>query len=165
MVTAALQGLARFRVEGLLLHLNLQVRGCLQLFGKALEPDYADAVPAPEPSVSELLDLAVAALGGVRRDGQHAMAEDLAQETFLLAYRNLKSFRQEAKFSTWLYRLTRHPVHNGLIISIALIMAGALGNILDSAFYGLIFNESGFSQVASLFPDDPESFFSPILYY
>jgi RNA polymerase sigma-70 factor, ECF subfamily len=38
-------------------------------------------------------------------DGNHALAEDLAQETFLLAYRNLRSFRQEAKFSTWLYRI------------------------------------------------------------
>ena len=30
-------------------------------------------------------------------------------------------------------------------------MAGAIGNILDSAFYGLIFNES-YGQVATLFP-------------
>src|ERR1043166_9913503 len=37
--------------------------------------------------------------------GNAALADDLAQETFLLAYRNLKSFRQEAKFSTWLYRI------------------------------------------------------------
>jgi RNA polymerase sigma-70 factor (ECF subfamily) len=37
--------------------------------------------------------------------GDHALADDLAQETFLLAYRNLKSFRQEARFSTWLYRI------------------------------------------------------------
>jgi signal peptidase II len=59
-----------------------------------------------------------------------------------------------AAIGWWLYRLTRHPVHNGLIISIALIMAGALGNIIDSAFYGLIFNESGFNQVAALFPAD-----------
>jgi RNA polymerase sigma factor (sigma-70 family) len=38
-------------------------------------------------------------------NGNAALADDLAQETFLLAYRNLKSFRQEAKFSTWLYRI------------------------------------------------------------
>src|SRR4051794_144591 len=38
-------------------------------------------------------------------NGNHALADDLAQETFLLAYRNLKSFRQEARFSTWLYRI------------------------------------------------------------
>jgi RNA polymerase sigma factor (sigma-70 family) len=37
--------------------------------------------------------------------GNAALADDLAQETFLLAYRNLKSFRQDAKFSTWLYRI------------------------------------------------------------
>jgi RNA polymerase sigma-70 factor (ECF subfamily) len=37
--------------------------------------------------------------------GNHALADDLAQESFLLAYRHLKSFRQEARFSTWLYRI------------------------------------------------------------
>ncbi len=45
--------------------------------------------------------------GSLRRltGGNIAHADDLAQETFLLAYRNLKSFRQEARFSTWLYRI------------------------------------------------------------
>jgi RNA polymerase sigma-70 factor (ECF subfamily) len=33
------------------------------------------------------------------------LADDLAQETFLRAYKNLRSFRGEAKFSTWLYRI------------------------------------------------------------
>jgi RNA polymerase sigma factor (sigma-70 family) len=37
--------------------------------------------------------------------GNHALADDLSQDTFVLAWRNLKSFRQEAKFSTWLYRI------------------------------------------------------------
>ena len=37
--------------------------------------------------------------------GNHALADDLAQDTFMLAYRNIKSFRQEAQFSTWLYRI------------------------------------------------------------
>jgi RNA polymerase sigma-70 factor (ECF subfamily) len=37
--------------------------------------------------------------------GNHALADDLAQETFLAAYRNLRSFRNEARFSTWLYRI------------------------------------------------------------
>jgi RNA polymerase sigma factor (sigma-70 family) len=37
--------------------------------------------------------------------GNHALADDLAQETFVLAWRNLKSFRNEARFSTWLYRI------------------------------------------------------------
>lgn len=37
--------------------------------------------------------------------GNHALADDLAQDTFVLAWRNLATFRQEAKFSTWLYRI------------------------------------------------------------
>jgi RNA polymerase sigma factor (sigma-70 family) len=37
--------------------------------------------------------------------GNHALADDLSQDTFVLAWRNLKSFRQEARFSTWLYRI------------------------------------------------------------
>jgi RNA polymerase sigma-70 factor (ECF subfamily) len=33
------------------------------------------------------------------------LADDLAQETFVRAYKNIRSFRGEAKFSTWLYRI------------------------------------------------------------
>lgn len=39
-----------------------------------------------------------------------------------------------------------------LVISLALIFAGAMGNILDSAFYGLIFDASTPFQKAVLFP-------------
>ncbi|MGC1547514.1 MAG: RNA polymerase sigma factor [Rhodanobacter sp.] len=37
--------------------------------------------------------------------GDEAAADDLAQETFLLAWRKLDQFRSEARFSTWLYRI------------------------------------------------------------
>lgn len=37
--------------------------------------------------------------------GDEGLADDLAQETFLLVYRNLAKFRFDAKFSTWLYRI------------------------------------------------------------
>ena len=37
--------------------------------------------------------------------GQFALADDIAQETFILAWKNIQSFRHEAKFSTWLYRI------------------------------------------------------------
>ena len=49
----------------------------------------------------------------------------------------------------------------GLKISIALIFAGAVGNIIDSAFYGLIFNES-FNQIATMFPE--EGGYAPFLH-
>ena len=42
----------------------------------------------------------------------------------------------------------------GLMICFCLILAGAIGNILDSAFYGLIFSASPYHQeVAQLFPE------------
>ena len=37
--------------------------------------------------------------------GDHAAADDLAQETFLIAWRKLDQFRGDARFSTWLYRI------------------------------------------------------------
>ena len=37
--------------------------------------------------------------------GQIELADDIAQETFLLAWKNIRHFRFEAKFSTWLYRI------------------------------------------------------------
>lgn len=40
-----------------------------------------------------------------------------------------------------------------LLISITLILVGAVGNLVDSCFYGVIFNESTYDQVATLFPD------------
>ncbi|SRR6266568_1510150 len=40
-----------------------------------------------------------------RMTGSLADAEDLAQETFIQAFRRLDSFRSEAKFSSWLYQI------------------------------------------------------------
>ncbi|MAO67731.1 MULTISPECIES: sigma-70 family RNA polymerase sigma factor [Idiomarina] len=37
--------------------------------------------------------------------GDHAQADDLAQEVFLRAYKSLKSFRAEASFSSWLHSI------------------------------------------------------------
>ena len=37
--------------------------------------------------------------------GDAAMADDLAQEVFLLAWKKLGQFRGDAQFSTWLYRI------------------------------------------------------------
>jgi signal peptidase II len=51
----------------------------------------------------------------------------------------------------YLYQLIKSKANNGLILCLALILAGAIGNMIDSAFYGVIFNESYF-QLAQLFP-------------
>ncbi len=52
----------------------------------------------------------------------------------------------------YIYKLTRKDVPMGLVISVSMVLAGALGNIIDSAFYGLIFDHSH-GQVASFMPE------------
>ena len=55
----------------------------------------------------------------------------------------------------WLWdSVVRKQSSNYLIVAISLIFAGALGNIIDSVFYGVIFNDSSY-QLASLFSDKP----------
>jgi len=54
----------------------------------------------------------------------------------------------------YLYTLIKTNKHFLLITSISLIFAGAMGNIIDSLFYGLIFEASGSFHVAQLFPAD-----------
>lgn len=56
--------------------------------------------------------------------------------------------------AVYLRSLTRHKAHPGFVISVSLVLAGAVGNVIDSMFYGLIFSESPpFSNVtAQLFP-------------
>jgi RNA polymerase sigma-70 factor (ECF subfamily) len=44
----------------------------------------------------------------------HTDADDLTQETFLMAYRNLKHFRQKSKFFTWVYRIAVNLTLNHL---------------------------------------------------
>lgn len=53
----------------------------------------------------------------------------------------------------YLVRLIKEKVPFGLVISVSLILAGATGNIIDSAFYGILFNESTPYQVATMFPE------------
>jgi len=54
----------------------------------------------------------------------------------------------------WLWDSVRKKASNYLIVAIALIFTGALGNIIDSVFYGVIFNDS-YNQVATAFSNDP----------
>lgn len=59
----------------------------------------------------------------------------------------------------WLWDAVKKKSSTILIVAIALILAGAFGNIIDSVFYGVIFNHSD-GQVATLFsPDNYGTFF------
>lgn len=49
----------------------------------------------------------------------------------------------------YLVVVSRRKNHGGLVFSISMIFAGAVGNIIDSAFYGMIFTESTYHTVAS----------------
>ena len=58
-------------------------------------------------------------------------------------------------FGTWyLTRIVKQKYTKGFIVCAALIYAGALGNLIDSMFYGMIFEESSYSNVAKMFPAD-----------
>ncbi|OFY58319.1 MAG: lipoprotein signal peptidase [Bacteroidetes bacterium RBG_19FT_COMBO_42_10] len=65
----------------------------------------------------------------------------------------LSSFRIIAIFAIgwFLNSIISKKVNLGLILAVSAILAGAIGNIIDSAFYGIIFSES-FYQPAVLFP-------------
>jgi signal peptidase II len=68
----------------------------------------------------------------------------------------LSIFRIIAIFAIgwYLVRLIKNKASSGLVICLSLIFAGALGNIIDSAVYGLIFSESKFHELAVLFPSE-----------
>ena len=52
----------------------------------------------------------------------------------------------------WLVDVTKKKRSKTLIFAIAIIFAGALGNIIDSVFYGVLFNDSAF-EVAQFLPE------------
>lgn len=61
----------------------------------------------------------------------------------------------------FLNSLIKKTAYTGLILAVSAIMAGAIGNIIDSAFYGMIFSDS-FHNPAVLFP--PEGGYSSFLH-
>ena len=54
----------------------------------------------------------------------------------------------------WLHASIKKKASNSFLIAVSLILGGALGNVIDSVFYGLIFNESTPEQVATIFHEN-----------
>ncbi|MDO7171054.1 lipoprotein signal peptidase [Mariniflexile sp. AS56] len=73
---------------------------------------------------------------------------DRSAKIFLTVFRIVAIFG----IGYWLFDATRKNASRILILSIALIFAGALGNIIDSVFYGVLFEDS-FNQVAAFLPE------------
>ena len=53
----------------------------------------------------------------------------------------------------YLMFLTRAQANRGLIFSVSLVFVGALGNIIDSVFYSMIFSQSTFHSIAEYMPE------------
>ena len=60
----------------------------------------------------------------------------------------------------WLWDTLKNKINPMLSLALSLIFAGALGNILDSVFYGIIFSDS-YGKIAELFPVDG---YAPLFY-
>ena len=54
--------------------------------------------------------------------------------------------------ASYLYKLVQKKGDKVLISCLSLVLAGAIGNILDGAFYGVLFNDS-YHQIATLLPE------------
>ena len=61
-----------------------------------------------------------------------------------------------------LYRFQQVEVKRGFVACVSLILAGALGNIIDSLLYGVLFSESTYSQIATFLPADGG--YAPLFY-
>ena len=77
-----------------------------------------------------------------------AFGMEIFDKLFLTCFRLIAS----VGIAYLLYRFVKRTLKTGFIVCVSLILAGALGNIIDCVFYGEIFSESTHSQIASLVP-------------
>lgn len=79
-----------------------------------------------------------------------AFGIELGSKLFLTLFRIIAS----VVFIYFLYKIRNNPAYRkGFIVCLSLITAGAIGNVIDCMFYGLIFNESTPYSIATLFPE------------
>ncbi len=78
-----------------------------------------------------------------------AFGIELGSKLFLTLFRIIAS----AAFIYIIYKIRKNPYYSkGFFICLSLITAGAIGNVVDCMFYGLIFNESTPFSIATMFP-------------
>lgn len=53
----------------------------------------------------------------------------------------------------YLQKIIRENAHWGFVTAVSMILAGAIGNMIDGTFYGVIFSDSNF-KIAEMFPKD-----------
>ena len=94
----------------------------------------------------------------IENDGM-AWGTKLSDFTTLISDRSAKLFLTLFRIVAvtgigfWLVNVTRQKKSKTLVFAISIIFAGALGNILDSVFYGVLFNDS-IMQVATFLPEN-----------
>lgn len=79
-----------------------------------------------------------------------AMGIEVMGKLFLSVFRIIASIL----IAYYIYTLVKRNFKFGYIVCVAMIFAGAIGNIFDSVFYGVIFSESTPTNVAVLFPPE-----------
>jgi len=77
-----------------------------------------------------------------------AMGINVFGKLFLTIFRIIASIA----IAYYIYSLIKNKFKIGYIILVSMIFAGAVGNILDSIFYGVFFNESTTQHIAAFFP-------------
>ena len=85
---------------------------------------------------------------GARLNNIIPFLDDNTAKLFLTFFRIFACFG----LGFWLRNIIKNKGSQLLIFCVCLIFAGAIGNLIDSVFYGVIFSSS-YGQVATLFPD------------
>lgn len=82
----------------------------------------------------------------IENDGM-AFGMTLGSKLFLTVFRLLLI----GALIYYIIRLVRQQYKSSFLLCLSLILAGAIGNVIDCLFYGVIFSESTFFEVATLF--------------
>jgi signal peptidase II len=79
-----------------------------------------------------------------------AMGIEITGKLFLSVFRIIATFA----IAYYIFQLVKRNFKLSYILFVSMVFAGAVGNIVDSIFYGVIFSESAPTQIAVLFPPE-----------